>query len=221
MLNSSENRTEIYSTKKITPNTYLASILYKNFSIISGKILALTLSGYPQKRQAQHFWTFTVKGKQRKVVSEEKNRISRNLNFSGILLVLIKNNVKNHLLTDILTSRRPSSAFFTHSKIKTAPVLLHFALWGGLLGNSLAQHAFLTRPFSLETHLSALFSMESILLVVNTLVRSDIKRSCEQPPQHQGKLEHDTGTADPAKPNNSHSAKSCQVQNGKLSIFKH
>lgn len=52
MLSSIENRIEIYSSK-VTLQTDVAKVCY-NFSIISGKILAVTLSTYPKKEQAQH-----------------------------------------------------------------------------------------------------------------------------------------------------------------------
>lgn len=73
-----------------------------NFSIISGKILALTLPGYPEKRHAQHFGTFTVKGKQMKVVSEKKKQNQQELSFFQHLACFQKDSwQKNNLLTDI------------------------------------------------------------------------------------------------------------------------
>lgn len=98
-----------------------------NFSIISGKILALTLPGYPEKRHAQHFGTFTVKGKQMKVVSGKKKQNQQELSFFQHFACFQKTHGKKKSTYGHITSTRECSVFFTHSKIKTAPIHLHSA----------------------------------------------------------------------------------------------
>lgn len=155
-----------------------------------------------------------------KVVLEKKNRISRNLIFSIFCLFLEKLSAKKWYTSGHIISARARSGFFTPSKIQTAPLTSSFC--------------FIIRPPQAHLRTTCIFSQTfwsgnppicslfntMFLLVVNTLV-THISFIGTVPTQEQGKLEHNTGTADWAEKSNSPSAKSCQEQNGKQSIFKH